>query len=97
MTGETKEQEKHSCEEYGASPGGGNTAIWVAVLIGAIILIGIVVGGGAYFFRGQQTGSQLTDAGEAQANQYKDMNLPGGLKNLVMPGNSNLNMTNSAS
>ena len=70
-----------------------STPVWVAVGIGAILLLVVFVAMFAYLFRGQQTGTQLTSVGEAQANQYKDMNLPENLKVLNMPGSSGLNVT----
>lgn len=85
-------QRRQKNEKYYGASGNGNAAIWWSVGIGGGVLLLAVIFVFAFMIRGQQTGSQLTNVGEAKANQYKDMNLPGGLKNLVMPGNSNLNV-----
>lgn len=89
------EENECVCEDvlYGESNSGSNTAVWASVAIGAVLLILFLVAIFAFAFRGQQTGSQLTAVGEAQANQYKDMNLPENLKVLNMPGAAGLNIT----
>jgi hypothetical protein len=69
-----------------------NDGIWWAVRIGGGVLLLFVLCMFLFMFRGQQTGSQRTTVGVAEANRYKG--LPSGLQTLVTSGSDTMNVIN---